>query len=322
MIPMPGVYAGVVISTDDPQARRRVRLRIPQITGTAVSGWAEPVTSGTVSPGDQVSVAFEAGDPDFPLFWPPQTASPWTPLELASGWVAAAPPDGPPVCRVTADGMIELHGSAVSTTTPVRGANIVIGTLPGALTPLYDSYQMCASDNRNAYGARQAFASNNVQTTTTSTSYADLSGPSLTFQAPGSGEVVVTVQAWLRSSATGDTAYMSARLTLGSTVVLEADDDRAVLVTGTTYSASSSSFVASGLTPGSTYTLAARYRSATSTGSTATFDTRRLIVSPTTPFTSPHVRVGVLRSGSVTVLYPNGSAGTTVGLAGVRARAR
>lgn len=317
-----GVYAGIVVAIDDPQHRARARLRIPQLSGTAVSGWAQPVIPGFALPGDQVLVTLEGGDLDYPLFWPQRTATPWTPLELEGGWMPSTGTDGPPVYRLTADGMIEFHGVAVSTGLPATGANLTIATLPEGVTPLYTSYQIAASDNRTAYGTRQTLAANNTQATTTSTTYVDLSGPSLTFQAPGTGEVMITVQGWMRSSSVSDTAYMSARLTQGSTVVLEADDDRAAIVTGTEYAAAASSFMASGLSPGTTYTLAARHRSATSAASTAVFDTRRVIVAPTTPFTSPHARVGVTTTGQVTVLYPNGSSGTTVSLAGLRVRAR
>ncbi|NIY68041.1 hypothetical protein SMALB_6119 [Streptomyces malaysiensis] len=163
-------------------------------------------------------------------------------------------------------------------------------------------------------------AINNTQVTTTSTTYVDLSGPTLSFTAPGSGEVLVVIDGWLRSSTAGDTAYMSARITQGSTVIMDADDDRACIVTGTSYAAVSSTFLVSGLKPGFTHSAAVRCRSATSTGSSATFDTRRVAISPTWPFTSPHVRVGVTTSGDLTVLYPNGSAGTNISLAGFRAR--
>lgn len=41
------VYAGIITHAQDPQGLGRVRLRIPQVSGDAVTGWAYP--SGQVA---------------------------------------------------------------------------------------------------------------------------------------------------------------------------------------------------------------------------------------------------------------------------------
>lgn len=70
MIPIHGIYSGIVVSTADPERRGRARLQVPQITGLAVTGWADPIVAGPSVIGDQVRVSFEGGDRNFPLFWP------------------------------------------------------------------------------------------------------------------------------------------------------------------------------------------------------------------------------------------------------------
>lgn len=43
-----GIYRGIVVDSNDPEDKRRVRLRIPQILGNAVTNWAWPV-GGAIS---------------------------------------------------------------------------------------------------------------------------------------------------------------------------------------------------------------------------------------------------------------------------------
>lgn len=61
--PRSDVYAAVVTHSQDPQRAGRVRLRIPQVSGTAITGWASP--SGTLlrlpAVGERVFAAFEGG---------------------------------------------------------------------------------------------------------------------------------------------------------------------------------------------------------------------------------------------------------------------
>jgi hypothetical protein len=69
---MPDLFRGSVIDTADPQRRGRVRLRAPNIYGDAVTPWAPlcaPWGGSTAGPavGDEVWIAFEAGDRDHPV---------------------------------------------------------------------------------------------------------------------------------------------------------------------------------------------------------------------------------------------------------------
>lgn len=70
---LPGIYRGIVQDNRDPLNKNRLKLRIPQILGSQVSGWAwavnQPGTT-TVLPevGSGVWVMFEGGDADFPVW--------------------------------------------------------------------------------------------------------------------------------------------------------------------------------------------------------------------------------------------------------------
>jgi hypothetical protein len=68
-----GIYRGVVQDNKDPQSQRRLRLSIPQTTGSEVTDWAWPVDPSSVSPavpviGQGVWVAFIGGDPEYPIW--------------------------------------------------------------------------------------------------------------------------------------------------------------------------------------------------------------------------------------------------------------
>jgi hypothetical protein len=64
-----GIYRGIVINTSDPKNLGRVTLKVPQITGEALSGWAYPILAGyTPASGESVWVMFEGGDPNYPLW--------------------------------------------------------------------------------------------------------------------------------------------------------------------------------------------------------------------------------------------------------------
>lgn len=69
-----GVYRGIVQETNDPLNLKRIKMQVPQILGTAVTGWAWGVQPSIASalvvpePGTGVWVMFEGGDPNFPLW--------------------------------------------------------------------------------------------------------------------------------------------------------------------------------------------------------------------------------------------------------------
>lgn len=69
----PGVYQAVVTSTADPLAGGRVRLRVPQVSGQAVTGWAPPAQDGGKRPrvGQRLFVMFQGGDASYPVYLPP-----------------------------------------------------------------------------------------------------------------------------------------------------------------------------------------------------------------------------------------------------------
>jgi hypothetical protein len=68
-----GLYRGVVHDIRDPLAQNRIKVRVPQLFGQEVTEWAWPVQFSTAelqSPevGQGVWVAFESGDPSFPVW--------------------------------------------------------------------------------------------------------------------------------------------------------------------------------------------------------------------------------------------------------------
>jgi Type VI secretion system/phage-baseplate injector OB domain len=62
-------YRGVVLDTADPLANDRVLVEVPDVLA-AESMWARPEHPGAVQPatGDAVSIRFENGDPDYPIW--------------------------------------------------------------------------------------------------------------------------------------------------------------------------------------------------------------------------------------------------------------
>ena len=69
----PGIYRAVVVDNADPESRKRLKVRVPAVTGTAVVGWVWPclphgVTTTVPAPGSGVWVMYEGGDPDFPIW--------------------------------------------------------------------------------------------------------------------------------------------------------------------------------------------------------------------------------------------------------------
>lgn len=64
-----GIYRGIVTDINDPENANRIKVQIPQLLGSAVTGWSYPIISTSPgNPGTGVWVMFEGGDPNFPLW--------------------------------------------------------------------------------------------------------------------------------------------------------------------------------------------------------------------------------------------------------------
>jgi hypothetical protein len=68
-----GLYRGIVKDNKDPQKQRRLKLSVPQTTGTETTEWSWPVEPSSVSTdvpniGQGVWVTFIGGDPDYPVW--------------------------------------------------------------------------------------------------------------------------------------------------------------------------------------------------------------------------------------------------------------
>ncbi|MFD7897495.1 hypothetical protein [Streptomyces sp. NPDC059743] len=120
--------------------------------------------------------------------------------------------------------------------------------------------------------------------TTTSTTFVETlsTGDPVTvsFLAPASGQLLVTVGGYLWSSVANNASVMSAIIRNSSgTVSLAASDNRAALVNSVSRASVSSQFLVTGLTPGATYSATPAYRSG-ATSNTASFDSRFIRVDP------------------------------------------
>ena len=94
-----GTYRGVITHNADPARRGRVRVRVPQVLGAAISTWADPLTyyPGVPPVGGAVWVSFAGGDTSSPIWSSPhvpQGSADWiAPQSSAStgtpGWATA-----------------------------------------------------------------------------------------------------------------------------------------------------------------------------------------------------------------------------------------
>jgi hypothetical protein len=129
----PGLYAGTVRAVDDPDKLGRIKVSVPSVYGresTELDAWARPCfPSGhffVPDVGDRVWIAFENGDPSFPVW-----LGEWYP----AGALPARTDVTPPTTRVVEDATgnrieltpdgISLH-AAGNLTIEAPGKNIVI----------------------------------------------------------------------------------------------------------------------------------------------------------------------------------------------------
>lgn len=64
------IYTGICVESTDPTGQGRVQFQVPQLSGTAAFGWANPVYPGVTPVGAYIYIAFEGGDRNRPLYWP------------------------------------------------------------------------------------------------------------------------------------------------------------------------------------------------------------------------------------------------------------
>lgn len=66
------IYRAVVTDNRDPQKLGRLRVQIPHLGGAGTTDWIWPVVTGghwvIPAPGEQVWIAFEAGDEETPVW--------------------------------------------------------------------------------------------------------------------------------------------------------------------------------------------------------------------------------------------------------------
>ncbi|MEV8399217.1 phage baseplate assembly protein V [Streptomyces niveus] len=322
MTPLYGTYSGIVVSAQDPQNRGRVRLRIPQIMGTAVSGWAEPASVGAAFPGDHVYVSFDGGDRNYPIFWPRLGAAvpgTWTPLSLESGWTASSA--GTPVYRVTADGMVELSGSVETSSAIGLGVTVKFASLPVGAHPVERHRATTATIYRTAYNSKTVYGEYRTTTNTTSTTWVtDPAGPSVNFIAPGSGQAVVVFGAFMQNITDTGRCLMGVRILQGSTLIADGDDNRSAEGQGLDNVSASNSRQITGMTPGTTYTVTALYRT-DGASSSAGFDNKWIVVLPVGQHDTPAARISMETNGDLAALFPAGAAPAfDMSLTGIRAR--
>lgn len=323
MNPLYGIYAGIVVSAADPQGQGRARVQIPQLMGLEVAGWAEPVVSGAVLPGDRVKVAFEGGDIHSPLFWPKvrSGAQQWVPLALDATWTAEADSGlGAPVVRLGGDGVIELGGAVRPAFTPTPGTSYTVAALPVGLVPRSTRKLWCTSAWRSSSQAVEVcgYRAGQDSTSTSDTWVSLTGGPSVDFWVPPSGAVLVSLGAYMESTAAR--ALMGFRLKQGVTVTRTPQLFEDVAIKQIGGAGASVCFPVTGLTAGQKYTAEAQYK--TSTADVANFLNRFLRITPVDGLTTPMAQLTLAPDGALSVVYPPGvQTPYVISLDGYRARA-
>jgi len=127
-----GTYLAKVVNTMDPLQQKRIKMRIPQVLGTAISNWAPPVFNPNLpvpSVGTLINAVFQGGDINAPLYYPPfkvPTNGAWQLITPQNGWSNVAGLIKLQARTNTADGIEVVGNLSGGTTTD----NTIIGTLP------------------------------------------------------------------------------------------------------------------------------------------------------------------------------------------------
>lgn len=67
-----GLYQATVVDNKDPKKKKRVRLKVPQVTGNSVTTWARPIPGEPVQApkvGSVIWAGFEGGDTSYPIYF-------------------------------------------------------------------------------------------------------------------------------------------------------------------------------------------------------------------------------------------------------------
>lgn len=134
----PTILRGSVLTTADPLGLGRVKVQVPQATGTGAL-WADPIqTGGAVEPvaGTAVWVMFESGNPGLPVYIPSASWGPWT--AVPSSWLGGIWLPYTACYRLGPANQVQFQGelntpSEASSTTIGNGSNVM--TIPAAIQP-------------------------------------------------------------------------------------------------------------------------------------------------------------------------------------------
>jgi hypothetical protein len=127
-----GVYMAKVVNVMDPLQAKRIKMRVPQVLGTAISNWAPPVFNPNLAVpavGTLVNAVFQGGDINAPLYYPPfrvPVTGDWQLITPLNGWANVA---GliKLQARTTTSSAVEIVGNLSGGTVT---DNTIIGTLP------------------------------------------------------------------------------------------------------------------------------------------------------------------------------------------------
>lgn len=172
-----GFYGAVVTANNDPEGKSRIKMLIPQVFGTAVSNWAEPIAMlpadlGGIVPavGTVVHAVFTGGDRNRPA-WAAMTQAKtapqpvtWTALTLLASWTNVSGAAAAQYRPSGSDG-VEIIGN-IQSGTVTNGTTIAV--LPSGSRPVSShSFNIAA-----VTGAQAA----PITVTTTTTTTSSLSG--------------------------------------------------------------------------------------------------------------------------------------------------